>query len=93
MSTCVNKYLGGREAANRRFPGPVAADHKIFIATNTNICPHSEAHTDYKTEINLQTKRTFTSFDEKQNNDCSNLQVSQEEKTLPLPCHKDEEQQ
>ena len=47
MSTCVNKYLGGREAANRRFPGPVAADHKIFIATNTNICPHSEAHTDY----------------------------------------------
>ena len=47
----------------------------------------------HKTEISLQTKRTFTSLDERLNNDCSNLQVSQEEKTLPLPCHKNEERQ
>ena len=39
LSTCVNKYLGAA-AAHRRFPGP--ADHKIFIATNTNICPHTD---------------------------------------------------
>ena len=36
LSTCVNKYL---EAGGSQDP---RADHKIFIATNTNICHHTD---------------------------------------------------
>ena len=39
--TCVNKYLGGGGPSSKQ-EIPRTRDHKIFIATITNICHHAQ---------------------------------------------------
>ena len=39
--TCVNKYLGGGGPSSKQ-EIPRTRDHKIFIATITNICLHAQ---------------------------------------------------